>query len=55
MISRLSYCLSFSFELKVHLVIIFGAWRSCNPYLVDFSALLRFLSFWLAENQFLQH
>lgn len=44
MISRLSYYLSFSFELKVHFVIVhFRSLAFLHPYLEDFSALLRFL------------
>lgn len=58
MISRLSYYLSSSFELKVLFVIVhFRSLAFLHPYLVDFSALLRllFFFFWLAKNQFSQH
>lgn len=46
MISRLSYYLSSSFELKVLFVIVhFRSLAFLHPYLVDFSALLQFLFF----------
>lgn len=46
MISRVSYYLSSSFELKVHFVIVhFRSLAFLHPYLVDFSALLWFLFF----------